>query len=440
MPGRTLKALCFTIALTSTALCFAQSRPLTKDDVRKVVAGAEKRIADCESQMNSIRIQGRALGPSDFKRLDWFKKEIEDIKYNLSWVKNSLSRKTFSFSTDERVCFDALRATLNRKNTPPISALRLNKKRGQSGLLRPVKESKKKTPKKKTSKKKKARKKLSPREQELREIQIRKERVELEIQAADAQEDVQIYEKVMLTARLERMRYEAAHEDWEKKIESMEKSGKLTEIAKLEIRVKQASLKRSISKHRKEELEAELRILGAQKRLLTAQQGIENWERSHGPKTRITKVEVRQAPKHWVAAKLEMTGMETMEKDINDLFKWCETKKLKTVGPVVNYFPRFFLGAAKLDKLGLGVVLAEKSGAIKDPVYAVESLKPMRVLSIHVRGPYEKSLEKIGDAIAILKKKKLKPIGPLVVYYHSDPKEVEAEDLLTEITIPVEKD
>lgn len=429
MTARTLKAVCFTLAITSSAICVAQQRSLNKDDLKKIVAQGQKRIDDCESRMNNIRIQGRRLGPSDFKRLEWYDYQIRYLDSRLKTLRRVSKRARFTFDTNERVCFDELRAVLSRKNEPPLSSLRFDKGK----KLRPVKV-------KKTKKKPAPKKELTETEKELLELQRRKERILLELQAASANEEVQRHQQNILAARLERSRYEAAHEEWEQKLEALEKTGKATEVAKLEIKVKQAALLRSISKYRKEELESEYHMLVAQKKMLSAQAGLEKWERDHAPKARLIKVEVRRVEKHWVAAKLKLTAMNAFEKDLENLFKWCVGKKLNPKGPVVSYYPRFFDGARKMDKLGLGVILAGDVEASKDDNYAVESVRPTRVLSIHVRGPYEKSMNKLGEALAILKKKKLKPLGPIVVYYHSDPNKVEAEDLHTEITIPVEED
>ncbi|MDF1663637.1 MAG: hypothetical protein P1V97_17845 [Planctomycetota bacterium] len=432
MTARTLKAVCFTLALTSSAICIAQQAQITKEDVKKTIAQAEKRSRDCTSAANGIRVQGRQLNKGDYTRIKWFEDQRKDVEELVWSLKKAVKRPRFSFSTYERQCFDKLRNLLARKNRPPLSVTRLDKSR-KNGKLRPLKV-------KKTRTKPAAKKELSNAEKELQEIHRRRERVKLELQVASANEEVQRFQQTVLTARLERSRYEAAHEEWEMKLVALEKAGKATEVAKLEIKVKQASLLRSISKYRKEELEAEYYMLNARKTVLSAQANIEKWEREHSAKVRLFKVEVGHMANHWVAAKLQMTKMDVFEKELDDLFKWCAGKKLNAKGPVVSYYPRFFDGAKNLDKLGLGVILSGKVEASKDKNYAVESVKGTRVLSIHIRGPYEQSMQKLGEVMAILKKKKLTPLGPLVVYYHSDPSQVEAKDLHTEISIPVEED
>ena len=70
--------------------------------------------------------------------------------------------------------------------------------------------------------------------------------------------------------------------------------------------------------------------------------------------------------------------------------------------------------------------------------FVIKALKPRKVLAAYGVGPYEKkSPELMKLLMAEAKKRKLKPAGPMCQISFMDPKETAAEELVSEMQIPI---
>jgi effector-binding domain-containing protein len=74
---------------------------------------------------------------------------------------------------------------------------------------------------------------------------------------------------------------------------------------------------------------------------------------------------------------------------------------------------------------------------INDPNVEVRNIKPMKVASLIHKGPYETIGPEYGKLLAYVSQEALETTGPMIDVYLNDPNSVPAEEIMTEIRIPV---
>jgi effector-binding domain-containing protein len=133
----------------------------------------------------------------------------------------------------------------------------------------------------------------------------------------------------------------------------------------------------------------------------------------------------------------EKTG-ETIEK----LMGFLKKQKLSPFGkPIMIYMkgpPKVKKPKKYLTEICVPVATKAPKRPRKKGKFVIKAMKPRKVLAAYGVGPYEtKSPELMKLLLAEAKKRKLKPAGPMCQISFMDPKETAAEELVSEMQIPI---
>jgi ubiquinone/menaquinone biosynthesis C-methylase UbiE/effector-binding domain-containing protein len=426
---RTLRAVCFSIVLATAAVCMAQSKTLDRDEVKKLIDQCRKTWNGYDTAANRIRVVGRKLNAADFKAIEWYEDQASYLKSVQSTLEHIVTRKRFSITTDERRVIDDIRRIVKKPGSAPrFSRFAKSPKRA------PVKvRAKKKRPKK-------AAKVLSKREKAVKEIYAQKKRIIVELAAVEAREQELAAEAKLLSIHIEQRHLEKQLAKLEQEVEKLEQS-KTPEEQRMKLQLQVLELSQKLTANRAQGLKAELKLLTCRVQTMYAQASWDKYLKAHEVKAEITDINTADKKKaYWLAVKKKTISPDQIEASHKKLFAWCKANKLAVKGPVVHLYPGYFLGHGKdMKRLGVGVVLAGKPKTIEDSDFSIENVEASRALSCHIKGPYEKTLSFLPQVLRVLKGSHRKPLGPIVVYYHSDPEQVDRANLHSEISIPLAK-
>ena len=75
--------------------------------------------------------------------------------------------------------------------------------------------------------------------------------------------------------------------------------------------------------------------------------------------------------------------------------------------------------------------------SVEDSDVEIKNLKSMKVASLIFKGSYESISEGYNKLFEFIQKEGLEPIGPMMDLYLNDPNDVEPNDVLTEIQMPI---
>jgi hypothetical protein len=404
MSARTIRAIGFTLALTSTALCFAQEKTLSKVEVLKVIQEGEALVKKHFGTANGIRALGRVLQDADYKKITWCETQVKYLREELQAVSQSLKSNPFVLTTAQRKEFEYIRRRL--RQAQPKKVVAKPKVTFPTAI-----------------------------EKELKALALEREHNKLEQALAGCRQGELSAKTEFLNAQIERIKSEKSLEEIAKKVEATPND--------LTLERDLAGTAAFLERQRLKELKAKDYMLRCRVATLTAQAKLDVFDAKHALESKIGSIKLQKTMKsYWTAFKIKLVTPATIDATHIKLFTWCGANKLDVKGPVVHLYPRFFQGKNPISdasKLGVGVVLSEPNKAVADADFGVEKIESFNAMTVEVIGPYEKIFEHLADVIGIVKLKKLKPVGPIMIYYHSDPANTDPTKLRAEFVIPLAK-
>jgi effector-binding domain-containing protein len=153
-------------------------------------------------------------------------------------------------------------------------------------------------------------------------------------------------------------------------------------------------------------------------------------------------IEEKESSAHTVACTKMKGPYENTGKTIEKLVGFIKKQKLSADGkPMMIYLkgpPKVKKAKKYLTEICIPVEAKAPKKPKKKGKFVIKAMKPRKVLAAYGVGPYEKKAPELMKLLmAEAKKRKLKPAGPMCQISFMDPKETAAEELVSEMQIPI---
>jgi effector-binding domain-containing protein len=201
------------------------------------------------------------------------------------------------------------------------------------------------------------------------------------------------------------------------------------------LQAERLELEQRLLRNEMEVLEAELRL-----RQLRAQDGQRQEARVKERQARRDGTpELVEVPPCWVLATVHTGPLEGLKEVVAGLFEFAEQKGMKPQGPVLLTFLRHPDGEPQACETEAAVLLAARDDYQPwvTKSHELKLLPAARVLTLRIVGPYEEASASVERLFEAARERGLEVVGPLRSIHHDDPGAVPAEQLRTDLQVPV---